>query len=113
MTNRYSMKKIYASGVFFLMVLNVYANTSTRDVVKKVDGKIVTAVMKKTNLTKKTKTCRVTCTITGTDMNGNIYEVTVTAGSIFRSCETAGELACARAYDQLEEYINRANQPVI
>lgn len=54
----------------------------------------------KPNLT--TETCRVECTVIGL-VNGKYQEFSGKAGGIFTNCETAGEKACEKAEQQLEE----------
>ncbi len=45
--------------------------------------------------------CRVSCTVSASDGFGNTVGVTASAGNIFTSCATAGEMACAKARRQL------------
>ncbi len=45
--------------------------------------------------------CRITCSVSTKDEDGNVVTYTATAGSIFTSCETAGEKACTKAREAM------------
>lgn len=107
------MKKIIITSLF--LALSVVANAKTKKITPLAHKKSTVSAStynlsnmadtQKQNANK--NICRVTCTVSGTDANGNYHEVTVTAGSIFRSCATAGEIACASAYNALTQHMNQ------
>ncbi len=106
------MKKIIIASLF--LALSLVGNAKTKKITPHIHKEGIASAkapnLSKVISSKKAKVnkniCRITCTITGEGEFGNEHEVTVTAGSIFTSCETAGERACQRAYDALTRYMN-------
>jgi hypothetical protein len=54
----------------------------------------------------KPEPCRITCTVTVYDTEGNSVSFTATAGGIFTSCETAGQRACDKAGEAAAAQLN-------
>jgi hypothetical protein len=84
------MKKIILVFAAFIFSSTVYSNNEIKN-----NDTINKDI--KNNEIKKDEACRVCCTVSVPDGYGNLVGSTACAGSIFTSCETAGENACKKA----------------
>lgn len=92
------MKKNLPILVCLCLVSSIgFAKYSPKNLKKDNEGLV------KAQNTKKTEPsiCRITCSISAKDEDGTVRTYTATAGSIFTSCETAGERACNKAKEAM------------
>ena len=99
------LKKILGlTFVFVLAFLFVTASEAPKTTNKTNAKTVVTGKAKKSSHAKK-HYCRICCTVTMTNSDGESADATRCAGWLLTSCETAAEKACDKAYDAVSALI--------